>query len=76
MGAADRAVEPINPAMAALTRSQALSREAAGSRSGLRRELVVPFGAAGYVISYEITSPQLVMVLAVRHQHEPDFFYR
>lgn len=50
-----------------------LFRESAGSRSALRRELVTPFGASGYVIKYEIASPQLVVVPAVRHQHEADY---
>jgi hypothetical protein len=45
----------------------------AGSRNALRRELVIPFGASGYVLKYEIASPQLVVVLAVRHQHETDY---
>jgi plasmid stabilization system protein ParE len=43
-------------------------------RSGgpLRRELVMPFGSTGYVIEYEIAGPDLVVVLAVRHQREQD----
>ena len=71
---ADRAMEAIETAMAALARTPFLFRKAAGSRSSLSRELVVPFGASGYVIQYEIASPQLVVVLAVRHQHEADYF--
>jgi plasmid stabilization system protein ParE len=39
---------------------------------GLRRELVVPFGASGYVLLYEIVGPSTVVVLAVRHQLEQD----
>ena len=39
----------------------------------LRRELVVPFGASGYVLKYEIASPAEVVVLAARHQHEADY---
>ena len=58
--------------MTALANTPFLFRRAAGSRSALRRELVVPFGASGYVLKYEIASPQLVVVLAVRHQHEAD----
>ncbi len=69
---ADRAIEAINEAMAALARTPFLFRKVAGSRSALRRELVIPFGASGYVLAYEIASPQLVIVLAVRHQHEAD----
>ncbi|CAM4004281.1 type II toxin-antitoxin system RelE/ParE family toxin [Roseateles saccharophilus] len=70
---ADRALEAIDAAMSSLARTPFLFRKTAGSRSPLRRELVVPFGAAGYVLKYEIASPQLVVVLAIRHQHEADY---
>jgi plasmid stabilization system protein ParE len=70
---ADRALEAIDGAIASLARSPFLFRKAAGSRNTLRRELVIPFGASGYVLKYEIASPQLVVVLAVRHQHEADY---
>ena len=70
---ADRALHAIDAAMTALANTPFLFRRAAGSRSALRRELVVPFGASGYVLKYEIASPQLVVVLAVRHQHEADY---
>lgn len=44
----------------------------AGRRATLR-ELIIPFGATGYVALYEIVSPTLVVVLAVRHQREEDY---
>lgn len=44
----------------------------AGRRATLR-ELIIPFGATGYVALYEIVSPTLVVVLAVRHQREDDY---
>lgn len=37
------------------------------------RELVIPFGSAGYVALFEIDDKG-VTVLAVRHQREDDFF--
>lgn len=40
----------------------------------LLRELVVPFGEAGYVMLFEIENRQTVTILAVRHQREDDFF--
>jgi len=43
------------------------------SGSPTRRELVIPFGATGYVALYEIASPELVLVLAVRNQLEEDY---
>lgn len=42
-------------------------------KSLTRRELVIPFGATGYVALYEITSPSSVLVLAIRHQREEDY---
>lgn len=41
--------------------------------SSTRRELIIPFGATGYVALYEIASPSLVVILAVRHQREEDY---
>ena len=37
-----------------------------------QRELIIPFGSAGYVALYEIVSASKVVVLAVRHQREED----
>ena len=37
------------------------------------RELLIPFGAAGYVALYEIKDAANVTVLAVRHQLEDDY---
>ena len=37
------------------------------------RELVIPFGAAGYVALFEIEDHQTVTILAVRHQREDDY---
>ena len=40
----------------------------------LLRELVISFGANGYVALFEIEDKQTVTVLAVRHQREDDYF--
>jgi len=40
----------------------------------LLRELIISFGASGYVALFEIEDSQTVTVLAVRHQREEDFF--
>ena len=37
------------------------------------RELVIGFGAAGYVLLFEIESQHIVNVLAARHQREDDY---
>ena len=42
-------------------------------RNPAQRELIIPFGATGYVALYEIVSPLKVVVLAVRHQREEDY---
>ncbi len=42
-----------------------------GARPTLR-ELIVPFGAAGYVLRFDIRTPELVLVIGARHQHEQD----
>lgn len=42
-------------------------------RSPTRRELIIPFGATGYVALYEIVSSASVLVLAIRHQREEDY---
>jgi len=40
------------------------------------RELIISFGANGYVALFEIEDSQTVTVLAIRHQREEDFFER
>jgi plasmid stabilization system protein ParE len=42
-------------------------------KSPTRRELIIPYGATGYVALDEIASPSSVVVLAVRHQLEDDY---
>jgi plasmid stabilization system protein ParE len=38
------------------------------------REMVISFGAGGYVVLFEIENDKVVTVLAVRHQREDDYF--
>ena len=38
----------------------------------LERELVIPFGASGYVALFRILSEREVVVAAIRHQREDD----
>jgi len=42
-------------------------------KSSTRRELIIPFGATGYVALYEIADASTVVILAVRHQREEDY---
>ena len=39
----------------------------------LERELVIPFGASGYVALFHIVSEREVVVSAIRHQREDDY---
>lgn len=43
-----------------------------GQRPTLR-ELIIPFGSTGYVIRFDIRTPELVLVIGARHQREEDF---
>jgi plasmid stabilization system protein ParE len=45
----------------------------AGARPTLR-ELIVPFGATGYVLRFDIRTPELVLVIGARHQREQDYY--
>src|SRR5215813_14034803 len=50
-------------------------RKASDGRYGpLLRELVIPFGSAGYVVLFEISGRHLVTILAVRQQRESDYY--
>ena len=69
---AEQALEAIGAGMIALERIPFTCRKAA-SDSPFLRELVMPFGAAGYVALFEIDDAQTVTVLAVRHQRESDY---
>lgn len=75
-------VEDLDLAQAAVeaVRSAALNQLAAtpysfrkAGKSPTRRELIIPFGATGYVALHEVASPSGVVVLAVRHQREEDY---
>lgn len=68
---ANRAIDAIQAAALALAVTPMLFRRRHGG-GPLRREVVVPFGATGYVIEYEVAGPELVVVLAIRHQREQD----
>jgi len=70
---AERALSAIETALKVhLSQTPFIYRKAAYG-NGLRRELVIPFGATGYVALYEIAQPGKVVVLAVRHQREEDY---
>lgn len=72
LGAAERALAAIEEAARLLQFSPFSCRKVVRGNPFLR-ELVIPFGSAGYVALYEIEGRQIVTVLAVRHQREDDY---
>ena len=46
----------------------------ASADSPFLREMVIPFGAGGYVALFEIEADNFVTILAVRHQREEDYY--
>jgi hypothetical protein len=68
-----RAPDSIRHAISGLEHSPFSYRRAEGANP-LLRELVVPFGASGYVALFEIEGPDVVTVLALRHQREHDYY--
>lgn len=69
---ADRALNTIASAWKVLEEFPFSCRKADGGDPFIR-ELVIPFGASGYVALFEIEGESTVTVLAVRHQLEDDF---
>jgi len=66
-----RALDAISEGMRLLSWSPFTCRKAELG-NGRSRELVVPFGSAGYVVLFEIVGND-VIVGAVRHQREEDY---
>lgn len=69
---AERALEAVKNAIRSLELSPFSYRKATSGNPFLR-ELIIPFGAAGYVALFEIDNDQTVTILAVRHQLEDDY---
>jgi plasmid stabilization system protein ParE len=72
LAAAERGLAAIQGAVEFLRFSPFSCRKAL-SGNPLVRELVIPFGSAGYVALFEIESGNTVNILAVRHQREEDY---
>ena len=69
---ADEAVKVIRQAALSHLSTTPYSYRKVGARSTLR-ELIIPFGTTGYILRFDIRSPELVLVLGARHQREEDF---
>lgn len=69
---AERALEAIRNAIRSIELTPFSFRKATPNNPFLR-EIVIPFGASGYVALYEINNEDTVTILAVRHQREDDY---
>jgi len=72
LAAAERALSAIENAIELLRFSPFSCRKALPDRPFLR-ELIIPFGAAGYVALFEIEPNAIVTITAVRDQREEDY---
>lgn len=76
---ADRDIQAADDALHALEKAWELlgnfpfSARKADPASPFLRELIVPFGGAGYVVLFDITDGATLTILAVRHQREDDY---
>ena len=71
--AANHALETINKAIELLNTFPFTCRKAKADTPFLR-ELIISFGANGYVALFEIEVENVVTILAVRHQREDDYW--
>lgn len=69
---AERALQAIGDGITVLELAPLSCRKATANDPFLR-ELVIGFGASGYVLLFEIDDERTVTVLAVRHQREDDY---
>lgn len=71
--AARQALTAIQQAIEAIKFFPYTCRKVLGDTPFLR-ELVIHFGATGYVALFEIEDQQTITIIAVRHQREEDFY--
>lgn len=72
LAAAGRALEAVTKGLE-LLRDFPFSCRKAITENPFLREMVIPFGSAGYVALFEIENDKTVTILAVRHQREDDY---
>ncbi len=71
---AERAMEVMESAFDTVCRNPFICRKAADGELGPRwRELLINFGASGYVALFEIENDTTVTITALRHQRESDY---
>lgn len=69
-GTAQRALNAIKTGIDSLKHNPFSCRK---TNTPFLRELVISFGATGYVALFEIEDNQTVTILAIRHQREEDY---
>ena len=74
LAAAARALQAIEKSLTLLEHSPFSCRKAWPGDRPLLREIVIPFGNAGYVALFEIEDARTVTILAVRHLREEDYY--
>jgi plasmid stabilization system protein ParE len=72
LAVADEALKVIRQAALSHLSTTPYSYRKVGARSTLR-ELIIPFGTTGYILRFDIRSPELVLVIGARLQREEDF---
>ena len=68
---AEEALSAIKAGLGVLEHFPFTCRKAA--ESPFLRELVIPFGATGYVALFEVVDQKTVVIAAVRHQREDEY---
>lgn len=71
--AARKALEAIQNGIETLRDFPFTCRKAA-PENPLLREMIISFGARGYVVLFEIEDKKTVTILAIRHQREEDYY--
>ena len=69
---AEHALEAIRNAIRSLELTPFSFRKATPDNPFLR-EMIISFGASGYIALYEIDNEETVTILALRHQREDDY---
>ena len=69
---AEKALNAIEDGFPSLSRSPFTCRKA--DQSPFLRELIIPFGRSGYVALFEIVDSTLVVIAAIRHMVENDYY--
>ena len=73
ISAARKALEAIQGGIVTLRDFPFTCRKAT-PENPLLREMIISFGARGYVILFEIENKRTVTILAIRHQREEDYY--